>query len=427
MDSPIFCLSPYRAIIDHSPQTLYPTANSPLKMPVPSPLLASLLAKLEPLRDRLIDISLRNRLLNYKDSGGKNLRLLPLDLDTLYSRLVDGGAKFEIQGTPQPKEEAMELPFENPPPSLDESTLPSRKPGVWPVCPANVANILDETGPDCTADAKRARLRAPDSPAKTEKRLATLQAQYKDYLEAFGSNFMNLAIGFLEWTDPDRKGEEMLYAPLVLIPVHLAKSAREAELFDETPDAAKSGRPARIYKYTLSYEGEDVIDNAALRLKLGRLPSGPQWPEFESEDEGGVNAYFQQIEKLLRQLPHELAGSWRIVRVARLAFFSSAKEAMYRDLDPAKWPTTNLVENEWISAALDGRDKTDNTPVSDEDVIRALYDEPIPTVVDADSSQMKTLVRIARGDSLVVQGPPGTGKSQTITNIIAAAIGLRSR
>ena len=43
-------------------------------------------------------------------------------------------------------------------------------------------------------------------------------------------------------------------------------------------------------------------------------------------------------------------------------------------------------------------------------------------VVDADSSQAVVVEEALRGRNLVVQGPPGTGKSQTITNIIAAAV-----
>src|SRR5439155_16863448 len=41
----------------------------------------------------------------------------------------------------------------------------------------------------------------------------------------------------------------------------------------------------------------------------------------------------------------------------------------------------------------------------------------------ADPSQHSAVVDVLRGiASLVIQGPPGTGKSQTITNIIAAAL-----
>src|SRR5262249_20651523 len=43
-------------------------------------------------------------------------------------------------------------------------------------------------------------------------------------------------------------------------------------------------------------------------------------------------------------------------------------------------------------------------------------------VVNADSSQSVVIEEALRGRNLVVQGPPGTGKSQTITNIIAAAV-----
>src|SRR5690606_15612235 len=43
-------------------------------------------------------------------------------------------------------------------------------------------------------------------------------------------------------------------------------------------------------------------------------------------------------------------------------------------------------------------------------------------VVDADSSQSLAIEAVRRGENLVIQGPPGTGKSQTITNVIAAAV-----
>ena len=55
-------------------------------------------------------------------------------------------------------------------------------------------------------------------------------------------------------------------------------------------------------------------------------------------------------------------------------------------------------------------------------------DEPelkkdIPHLIrDADSSQHSALVHALRGQNLVIEGPPGTGKSQTITNLIAAAL-----
>ena len=43
--------------------------------------------------------------------------------------------------------------------------------------------------------------------------------------------------------------------------------------------------------------------------------------------------------------------------------------------------------------------------------------------MDADSSQLRAIAGVARGYDLVLEGPPGTGKSQTITNLIAQALG----
>ena len=43
-------------------------------------------------------------------------------------------------------------------------------------------------------------------------------------------------------------------------------------------------------------------------------------------------------------------------------------------------------------------------------------------IVDADSSQTLAIHEARGGRDLVIQGPPGTGKSQTIANIIAAAV-----
>src|SRR5690606_38029599 len=48
-------------------------------------------------------------------------------------------------------------------------------------------------------------------------------------------------------------------------------------------------------------------------------------------------------------------------------------------------------------------------------------------IAEADSSQHSAIVDVMRGNSLAIEGPPGTGKSQTITNLIAAALADRKR
>ncbi len=383
---------------------------------------ATLLTRLKPLREKLIDVSLRSRLLNYRDLGSQTLPLLPCDLDALYNWLVANEKELEVEGVPktESKDESSEKP---------EAKIPSARPSV------------DFSGDDATHDVEDGTLRSRDSMLKTENRMTALFRKYRECLDAFGSNLCFMAFGFLEWTDPKRQDDEKRYAPLILVPVALSKVKREVtveatldelELEDDSqprrrgrPRAALPSLTSRMmaYRFTVKYDGEDIADNVALRLKLEGLPGGISLPAFEAEDDdANVEDYLATVEQAIRRLPAEVNTGWKVVRGARLAFFSSAKEAMYRDLDPAKWPASGLVNQEWIQAALDGRDQDTTPSVTDDEVTTALHVHPLPTVLETDGSQMRAIVRVLRGDPMVIQGPPGTGKSQTITNLIAATL-----
>ena len=71
-----------------------------------------------------------------------------------------------------------------------------------------------------------------------------------------------------------------------------------------------------------------------------------------------------------------------------------------------------------------------NQPVNSHPAYTTEYDieenvaaDKIPLVLDADSSQHSAIAdAIVNNTSLVIEGPPGTGKSQSITNLIAAAM-----
>lgn len=385
---------------------------------------SALLARLKPLREKLIDVSLRSRLLNYRDLGSQTLPLLPCDLDALYQWLVASEKELEVEGVPkiEPKNEPGEQP------KADDE-------------PQQVRSSVDFNGEDATHDVEDGILRSRDSMLKTENRMTALFRKYRECLDAFGSNLCFMAFGFLEWTDPKRQDDEKRYAPLILVPVALSKVKRELaieadldqfELEDNSqprrrgrPRAAKPSLTSRMmaYRFTVKYDGEDIADNVALRLKLENMGRGVLLPNFDAEADGpNVEVYLKSVERAIRDLPPEVNTGWKVLRGARLAFFSSAKEAMYRDLDPAKWPTSGLVSQEWIQAALDGRDQDSTPAVTDDEVTTALHINPVPTVLETDGSQMRAIVRVLRGDPMVIQGPPGTGKSQTITNLIAATL-----
>ena len=108
-----------------------------------------------------------------------------------------------------------------------------------------------------------------------------------------------------------------------------------------------------------------------------------------------------------------------------LGFFSFSKFLMYRDLDVSIWPEgAKPTEHPIIGALLhEGFDEPAPTISGDDQLDQHLTPSQVHHVVDADGSQTLALVDVNNGRNLVVQGPPGTGKSQTITNMIAEAIG----
>jgi hypothetical protein len=118
-------------------------------------------------------------------------------------------------------------------------------------------------------------------------------------------------------------------------------------------------------------------------------------------------------------------GRWEVLpNDIQLGFFSFTKFLMYRDLDPENWPNAGkITEHPLIERLLGGGSEIVTPLIGDDDKIDALI-HPAQTchVLDADSSQAVAIVEVSKGRNLVIQGPPGTGKSQTIANLIAAAV-----
>jgi hypothetical protein len=62
----------------------------------------------------------------------------------------------------------------------------------------------------------------------------------------------------------------------------------------------------------------------------------------------------------------------------------------------------------------------DQQPLIEPDALDDRHPADLPTVLDADSTQLAAIASSLEGQSFVLQGPPGTGKSQTIANLVAA-------
>ena len=249
-----------------------------------------------------------------------------------------------------------------------------------------------------------------------DKNLKSLSKDAKTSIEETGNNILFLSIGFLEYTDQsqlDGSARKRL-APLFMIPVLIEKKV-----------------VSKITHFYIKYTGEDIIENLTLREKLAQeyeiyLPS--VYKEDEDASLLEPESYFEEVQALLsRKKEDPNIGQWRVRRFATLATLSLGKLLMYKDLDPELWPENGsaLLEHELISSFFGTTKKLTNAGLRTEthglDNMPSLHHE-FPMVEDADSSQMSALIDVLNGENLVIEGPPGTGKSQTITNLIAAAL-----
>ena len=204
----------------------------------------------------------------------------------------------------------------------------------------------------------------------------------------------------LRWYESDSSTTERR-APLVLIPVQLARSSvRE--------------------NFKLTWTKDEIEANLSLEAKL-KQDFNVRLPEMPPEHDLDVEGYLTRVEKAVAKQPR-----WSVERnEVHLNFFSFSKLLIYKDLDPETWPEGNQPADHPLVQQLFGSDGFTQGPpdigedshIDDHQGVAALH-----PVVDADSSQTLAVLDALNGRNLVIQGPPGTGKSQTITNLIGEAL-----
>ncbi|MFG3301544.1 DUF4011 domain-containing protein [Micromonospora chersina] len=238
--------------------------------------------------------------------------------------------------------------------------------------------------------------------AVTEARYKTamraLQREARTMEQETGSNYLYLTIGTLVHTKTT--GGEA-YAPLFLLPVRI--------------EGGSGRRP-----YAMVIDGTEVASPNYCLVEWLRVKHGVRIPELEQPvlDEHGID-----IAKTLAAINTGLVDNrlnYRIDETASLRLLQFSTFQMWRDLGD-HWP--RFTENPVVRHLVESSGATFDDPARPEPGAEVAVDEgelhlPIP----ADGSQMQAIVMAERGQSFVLEGPPGTGKSQTITNMIARAV-----
>ncbi|MDO9567219.1 MAG: DUF4011 domain-containing protein [Candidatus Desulfaltia sp.] len=374
---------------------------------------------LENLRKRLLDLTARNRLINFRHTKRGSLRIIDALPNQLLATLL---AEKEIRFLPVLEPTRKEL-ISDGYIEINEETGQEVSLLKYPTAEEWAKRLGSATSYEVTKPSTD----KPDDkhvdttiqtllyPYELDARLKNLLHTAGLAIQEMGTNILYLAFGFLEWFDNANDDERI--APLFLLPVILHKGRLNPK--------------TKVYEYTLSYSGEDIIPNLSLREKL-RVDFAMALPDMDENTE--PEAYFEEVLALIQ----ESQPRWRLRRFTSLTLLNFSKLLMYLDLDPSRWPeSASIIDHPVVKRFLCGYnaeqdmngDSNWDLGFGEEYLIDEMDDvlANYPLIDDADSSQHSALIDAVNGKNLVIEGPPGTGKSQTITNLIAAAMAQGKR
>lgn len=325
-------------------------------------------------QSKLLDLTMRNRLLNFKATKV----MIPLrvpDLARTEDALADG-CEWKLRATPAIME------------GVDNRS-------------ARLAEAAEGEDPLIRLAREamsKHELLAPLEAKVLDERLYEIFLSVRNGLEETGANTLFLALGFLRWSS-DRT-DAAARAPIILVPVTLKRESVRS-------------------KFSITRHDDDTIVNptllTALREQHDIHINGMDSPP--TDDHGvDVSAILARFRAAVKDIP-----KWEVVPDVYLGVFSFHKFVMYSDLRNRQDDLRrSRIVNHLIEKPRESLGDPAISNASDLDDTHAPGELLAP--LSADSSQLNALRRAREGYDFVLEGPPGTGKSQTITNLICDAL-----
>ncbi|AWT52246.1 DUF3320 domain-containing protein [Mycolicibacterium smegmatis] len=372
---------PSRAVDDQGNVvvTEYKPANGPVIMPyVATETKAAapqgaVPARVTQWKNALLDLSLRNRLINFTDRAGFRIEI-PGPALARFEDAINAGDKITLMASDAVKsvDQARGIRFGRDLPEQERELLLADKHSAY-------IDITD---------------------ASYQRGLRNLAYKARTIREETGANNLYLAFGMLSWHLNDRE----LRSPLILVPVSLSTSNR-GQSYVLTIDDAGASTP-----------------NYCLVEKL-RTALGLEIPGLANPDEDASGIDLAGTFNSVRRAIADAGLAFRVEDTVHLSILQFAKFPLWKDLDES-WEA--LSRNPLVKHLIETPTSQFVDPVGPpEDVDLDELGASVP--VPADSSQLRAVAEAVGGRTFVLEGPPGTGKSQTITNLLAHAMAAGRR
>ncbi|MFG2270669.1 DUF3320 domain-containing protein [Streptomyces chartreusis] len=312
-------------------------------------------------RTSLVDLSGRNRLLNFRHTKSATLEISHPSAQKLVEGLDRG---------------------------WDFAPLPDEEPE------ASSGDVAIEAVPLAGGERGDGIVTQKKSAPTLLRALNSLRSKSTQLFNDYGLWTLNLGVGMLRWCEDG--ADTASDAPLILLPVRIERT--------------KNGR----IRLRTNDEEEPRL-NPALKVKLEQFHI--DWSSVSEQDPTDLRA-------VLSAAARAVAGksAWQVSDRVVVALFASHKESMYQDLLDNE---DRVLGSDLVRAmALGGQpgladDRFDFEEIDLDRIDELSPPEDSPLVLDADASQRQAVAAAVAGQSFVLDGPPGTGKSQTITNMIA--------
>jgi very-short-patch-repair endonuclease len=331
--------------------------------------------KIEAWKNKLIDLSRRNRLLNFKPTKVTTIEVVDELPSEIYKSMVVENNSFHFISNDENSEDLFNG-RENKYISTQDNEFHEY-----------AVEELEEKHTDLN-------LQTNLTNERLQKNLKRIHFKANQLMEEQGNNILYLTLGIFEWFEVEHSDVKNR-SPLIMLPVELKKRSIRS-------------------KYKLFPTDEEPFVNPALQYKMNN-EFNLNFPELELENDiFDPMEYFSEVDELIKSNPN-----WKITNDIFLGLFSFTKFVMFKDLEKYN----DIFTNNQIVQALAGVNKNTVDGGSEYPTANELDEKCKPLdlfqVLNADSSQQEAMEAVKAGNSIVVQGPPGTGKSQTITNLIA--------